>query len=157
TADLIVGELIRSPADGLGIIPIARRLESSTGEFTGAVVGRLRSEYFQQFYRDIRLDAGTTVTLINHDSALLARHPPLNDSLGNRLPQFESLVARYNASGGVPIRTVSSLDGIERFVALQAVAGYPVTVVVARDTSMALAPWRDQAIGTAVRTLALSA
>src|SRR5262249_29383726 len=157
TPHLAVGELMISPVDGRGIVPIARRLESSSGEFAGAVVSRLRSEYFQQFYRDIRVDPGTTITLMQDNGRLLARYPMVGDALGKHLPLFETLFARVKAGGGEPIRVVSSFDGVERFVSIQPTAGYPIIVIVARDTALALAPWRAQAYGTAARTLALSA
>ena len=56
-----------------------------------------------------------------------------------------------------PIRNVSPVDGVERFGALKLVPDYPLAVVVTRDVASALAPWRAQSLGTALRTLALSA
>jgi len=57
------------------VYPIARLLESSSGEFAGVVAARGRIDYFQQFYRDIRLDQGTKITLMHQNGKLLARHP----------------------------------------------------------------------------------
>ena len=55
------------------------------------------------------------------------------------------------------LRMVSPIDGVERFVALTEVPEYSMVVLVTRDAAAALAPWREQAIGTAARTLALGA
>ena len=52
---------------------------------------------------------------------------------------------------------VSPVDGVERFVALTEVPAYSMIVLVSRDASVALAAWREQAVGTAVRTLVLGA
>ena len=51
----------------------------------------------------------------------------------------------------------SPVDGVERYVALTEVPGYSIIVLVSRDASVALAAWREQAVGTAVRTLVLGA
>ena len=55
------------------------------------------------------------------------------------------------------MRTVSPVDGVERFSAVQSVPDLPLEVLVTRDTNVALAPWRAMAWGTAARTLALAA
>jgi PAS domain S-box-containing protein len=71
------------------------------------------------------------------------------------VPMHRSMRAAYDAGRPDPMRAVSPLDGVERFGAMQSVPGYPLSVTVVQDVSVALAPWREQAIGTAVRTLAL--
>ena len=55
-----------------------------------------------------------------------------------------------------PCARAVPIDGVERFAAVRAVPDYPLAVVVSRDVQTALAEWRAQAIGTALRTLALS-
>ena len=67
------------------------------------------------------------------------------------------LLATVEAGGAVPLRTTSPLDGVERFGVLRLVPDYPLAVVVSRDADVALAPWRAQAYGGALRTLALAA
>ena len=53
------------------------------------------------------------------------------------------------------LRSRSPVDGVERFAAVRAVPDYPLAVVVSRDVQSALAEWRAQATGTALRTLSL--
>ncbi len=54
------------------------------------------------------------------------------------------------------MRTVSPVDGVERFSTVQSVPDFPLEVLVTRDTNVALAPWRAMAWGTVARTLVLA-
>jgi PAS domain S-box-containing protein len=153
-AGLVIGNATRSPGTGRWIFPIGRRLSGPNGEFGGAVGAAGRIDYFQDFYRDAYPEQGTRVALVHRNGTLLARHPPADAALGRRFPLVEELIA---ASAPAPTRNGSPLDGVDRFGALRLVPDYPLAVVVTRDVSAALAPWREQAVGTAVRTAALAA
>jgi PAS domain S-box-containing protein len=158
-ADAVIGAATRSPSDGQWMIPIARRLDHPGGGFAGIVAARLRIEYFGDFYRDVRPDPGAVVALLLRDGGLLLREPAMPQAFGGN---FASLRAALQAQGARPARfdgqlTTGPFDGVERFAALRALDDYPVDIVVARDVASALAPWRQQAIGTAARTLALAA
>jgi PAS domain S-box-containing protein len=142
--------------DNVWIVPIVRRLEAANGSFAGAVAARVRVDYFQDFYRDVHLGAGTNVTLTHRNGTLVARYPAAPGSIGKRFSVFDDLLAAYDAGRREPIRALSPIDGVERFASLQAVPEYPLMVFVTRDTTVALAAWRQQAIGSAARTLALA-
>jgi PAS domain S-box-containing protein len=154
-AGLAIEGAMRSPGDNTWIFPIWRRLETPEGAFAGAVGARGRIEYFQAFYRDALADPHTRIALLHRNGALIARHPPLESSLGRQLPQVQELLAAAVA-GQLPTRAVSPLDGVERFGAARPVPDYPLVVVVSRDVSAALAPWRAQALRAGLNTLALA-
>ena len=142
-------------SDGVWALPLGRRLETPAGEFAGLIGARGLVDHFQDFYRDIRFDAGTKVTLLHRDGTLLARYPPLEGSLGSKYPPLdEALAVRARGDAG-PWRARSPIDGVERFVAVRAVPDYPLAVFVTRDADVALAPWRAQSVSTAGRMLAL--
>jgi PAS domain S-box-containing protein len=147
---------VRRADDGVWALPLGRRLETPSGEFAGLIGARGLVSYFQDFYRDIRVNPGTKVTLQHRNGALLARYPPVEDSLGKRFPAIDATLAARGAGDAGPLRARSPIDGVERFAAVRAVPDYPLAVVVSRDVDTALAEWRAQAIGTALRTLALS-
>ena len=156
-AGLFVSPATRSPTDERWVYPLLRRLETPSGEFAGVVGARGRIDYLQQFYRDVHLDPGTKITLMHRNATLLARDPPVDAALGQHFPLFDKMLAERAQGRPVPTRTVSPIDGVERFGAFRAVPDYPLEVLVTRDTSTALAPWREMAWGTAARTLALAA
>src|SRR5262245_48535183 len=62
--------------DGVWALPLGRPLERPSGEFAGLIGARGLVGYFQDFYREIRNDPGTNVTLVHDNGALLARYPP---------------------------------------------------------------------------------
>ena len=154
---LVLDKPRRSVIDGQWMFVMGRRLESSSGEFAGGVAARFRIGYFQDFYRDVQLGAGTTITLVHRDGTLMARHPAAESSLGQHFPLFSQLVAVDGKSPAEPIRAVSPVDGRERFAAMRLIPDYPLAVFVTRETDAALAAWRSQALGTVARTLALGA
>jgi len=146
-----------SVTDGEWIFPIGRRLVTAQGEFGGAIAARGRIAYFQDFYRDVRLDEGTTIALLNPDRTLMARHPPIESALGKPLPLSAAADEAFAARRAGLMRTRSPLDGLDRFIAQQPVPVYGLAVFVTREARVALGPWRDQSIATGVRTLALAA
>jgi PAS domain S-box-containing protein len=154
---LYIDDALQSAVDRLWIFPVARRLETPAGKFAGGVGARGRVDYFEQFYRNVRLDPSTTISLMRDNGTLIARHPRVESALGQRFPQFDEVMAVHNSGTHAPIRAVSPIDGKERFTSLKLVPDYPLAVIVTRDADAALAPWRTQSIGTAARTLALSA
>ena len=93
--------------------------------------------------------------MLHRNGPLLARYPPVEGSLGKRYPAIDATLAARGAGDAGPLRSRSPVDGVERFAAVRAVPDYPLAVVVSRDVQTALAEWRAQAIGTALRTLAL--
>lgn len=154
-AGVFIDEGLRSEFDQRWVFPIARRLETAPGQFAGVIVARGRIDYFHQFYRDMRLEAGTNITLMHQSGTLLARHPHAEAALGKQFPMFDQILSSAIAGNPGPTRTMSPVDGVDRFTAVQLVGEYPLAIVVSRDANVALAAWRAQSLGTAVRTVAL--
>ena len=154
TPELGIGNVFRAD-DGVWALPLGRRLERPSGEFAGLVGARGLVAYFETFYRDIRIDPGTKVTLMHRNGSLLARYPPVESSLGKKYPAVGSRLTARAAGDAGPLRVRSPVDGVERFAVMRVVPDYPLVVVISRDVDAALAEWRGQAMGTAVRTLAL--
>ena len=145
-AGVWLGEPVRSPTDGEWMIPVGRRLETPDGAFAGTVGARLRIDYFTDFYRDIKLEAGTKVTLMHHGGALLARFPLRPEAVGQRFePSSRAALAASRADGAAPVRVPSPVDGVDRYVAMAGRAGYPVDVIVSRDADAVLGAWSAQA------------
>ncbi len=62
------------------------------GAFAGIVVAEGRVDYFQQFYRDVRLGAGTAVTLMHRNGTLVARYPAADTAMGQRFGIVEAML-----------------------------------------------------------------
>ena len=93
--------------------------------------------------------------MLHRNGPLLARYPPVEGSLGKQYPAVDATLAARGAGDAGPLRMRSPVDGVERFAAVRAVPDYPLAVVVSRDVEPRSPTWRAQAIGTALRTLAL--
>jgi PAS domain S-box-containing protein len=156
TPRMVIGNVTTSPVDQAVVFPMVRRLETASGQFAGGVGARGRVDYFQQFYRDVQSGPSTKITLLRRDGMLLARQPPAAASLGKRLPLPDEMLAANQAGRNGPVRAISPIDGVDRFGALQPVPDYPLVVIITRDASAALAPWREAAISSGARTLALA-
>lgn len=142
---------------GRRTFPIGRRAEDGEGRFIGVVGAPGRVEYFEAFYRDSYPEASTRIALMHQNGWLLARHPPAEDSLGQRLDVLDSMLPEGGDTQAALTRRPSPIDGVDHLVALRRVPDYPLVVAVSRDAAAALAPWRKQAMATALRTLALGA
>jgi len=153
---LLIGDAVRSYTDQQWFFPISRRLVRPDGEFAGMLSARGSIAYYQQFYRDIQPDVSLNVTLMHRDGTLLARYPAVDAAYGKHYPILDEMMAARDTGQPAPLRVVSPLDGVERFGAVRPVPNYPLVVVLTRDVTTALAPWRAQAVGTALRTLALA-
>jgi len=147
---------VESPVGNRWVFPMSRRLEGPDGEFAGIVGARGRVDYYQDFYRDTQVDAATKTTLMHRNGTLLARWPAADSALGKHFDLFDEMLAAQ-AAGRVPTRSVSPVDGVERFGALAPVPDFPMTVIVTRDVDAALAPWRSQVTGSVLRTVVLAA
>ncbi|HEX6017402.1 MAG TPA: PAS domain-containing protein, partial [Burkholderiaceae bacterium] len=143
------------------MFPLGRRLEGADRRFAGAIAAGGRVDYYQNFYRDLRLERDTKIMLVHRDGTLIARYPPTDPSpTRGRFELLDRILAAKGEAGPAaraeaPLRYRSPIDGVERFGAAEKVADYPLAVVVGRDASLALAPWRAEAVGVALRTLAL--
>jgi PAS domain S-box-containing protein len=155
-AGLAIGTTFKSASTGRHVIPIGRRLDNAHGELGGLVGGGGRVDYFQTFYRDAYPAPGTRIALLHRDGTLLARHPPADAALGQRLDAAELRTLTPDVPA-TSTRATSPVDGTDRFASLRLVPDYPLIVVVSRESAAALAPWRAQATGSALRTLAMAA
>jgi PAS domain S-box-containing protein len=155
--DLRVSEALRSPGDGQWMFPLARRLQTPAGAFAGVITAPVRIEYFQDFYRNVRLERGTRVTLMHTNGTLVASFPPAESAMGQRFALYDSMLAAVAAGQEGPLRTARLIEGADSLATLRMVADYPLAIIVSRDVGVALAPWREQALGTAGRTAALAA
>jgi PAS domain S-box-containing protein len=153
--DLVVSEALRSPRDGQWMFPLARRLQTPAGAFAGLISARVRIEYFEDFYRNVRIDRGTHITLMHTNGTLVASYPPAAAAIGQRSPLFDTMLTSVAGGHDGPLRTGVD-DGSDRIATVRMVPDYPLAVIVSRDVPLALAPWREQAAGTAGRTVALA-
>jgi signal transduction histidine kinase/ActR/RegA family two-component response regulator len=127
--------------DGYRTFAVSRRLHTSSGRFAGVVVVRVAFEYLARFYAAVDISPGAEIRLLRTDGADLAHYP-------------SAAAALSSAPGGSS--PSGSAGDRRRITARQNVSGYPLLVEVDQPWDRALAPWRQQELANAIRTLALA-
>ena len=139
---------------------LSRRISGPHGELLGLIVGVISVQHLTDFYRAVILQDGESITLLRQDGMVLARYPPLDRIVGERMPA-EAPWHAYAAANGGAYRSPGYLSGKPSTVAVRPVHDYPLVVDVSIGEHAALADWRNQAIAlgtiTAVLCLAIVA
>jgi signal transduction histidine kinase/CheY-like chemotaxis protein len=153
--DACVGEPVRSMTTGRWVVPLARRLEGPGGRFDGTVGALLDASYFDNFYAAVHLERGTSVALLHEGGTLVARFPRQDAQVGRPVPEYRDL-SQAEAASDPPSVLRGSTRGSNRIAVARPVPGFAMTVVVTRELSEVMAPWREQALGVVLRTVILT-
>ncbi|MBV9199861.1 MAG: hypothetical protein JOY83_09045, partial [Alphaproteobacteria bacterium] len=133
---------------------VARRISGPAGEFLGAVVAMVRTEYLEDFYRAIDPHERSLVTVLGRNGTRFARYPRAENSISRALPPHQPA-----ERGG--IYRFEGSDGATFAEATHPLADYPLVVAVTISEAAALANWRRQstfiAIGAACAVLGFAA
>jgi PAS domain S-box-containing protein len=144
---LFTSEPLVSRSENRAGVILSRRLDDGQGGFAGVVTAIVDLEDLKQFYAAVNLGGDSAMQLLREDGTLLVRNPPTPAAVGQRFP---TLAATPNARNS---RLASPIDGKRDFIAVAHVRDTPLVLTVTREESIALQPWRDEAIRIGVRTL----
>ncbi|MBV9376398.1 MAG: response regulator [Alphaproteobacteria bacterium] len=136
----------------------ARRISGPAGEYLGAVIAMVRTEYLEDFYRAIDPHERSLVTVLGQDGTRIARYPHAENSISRALPSASP--SHQPAERGGIYRFEGS-DGATFAEAAHPLADYPLVVGVTISEAAALANWRRQstfiAFGAACAVLGFAA
>ncbi|WP_280151576.1 ATP-binding protein [Piscinibacter sp. XHJ-5] len=152
----LVEPVARSSPEGRWSLPMLRRMAARNGRFDGCVGAMLDTSYFERFYAETGLGEGHVLALVGGDGSLVARHPRRDGAVGQPVGGWAQ-GRRASDSMAAPRRFFSRQDRVERLGVSQPVPGYPLHVLVARDTDLVFASWREAAWGSVLRTALLCA
>ncbi|WP_306604296.1 EAL domain-containing protein [Azonexus sp.] len=141
---LVISEPLFARITHNWVITLSRRLNASGGQFAGLVQAAVRAEYFQDFFANLDLGPGQSITLIDAQRRLIARYPIAREKLGQPL---ESSYLKEMISAGkqhASYTTLSAVDGIERLYVVRQVGNHPLYVLVGHAESDYLANWYQQ-------------
>jgi diguanylate cyclase (GGDEF)-like protein len=147
---------IANRINGTRTIVFSRRLEDSSGNFTGIVYASVNSKYFADIYGSTQSVSGLIFNLVRPDGTILFRHPDSGDSTGRGL-SAKSIWLDSISRGVDGFRILGQADGEIRFVSVRPVPGYPLFVNISVTESTALAGWlrRSATIGLGSTALLL--
>jgi len=143
-----VTEPVLARANGIWTMYLARRVNGADGEFVGLILGAIKLQYFEDFYRAISTGNGRSVAIERADGTILMRYPAAG-AVGRTLYSAEHLLRGATSRTS---REVSLVDGQMRLKAAHHLTDYPVFALATETESAALADWRRTA-----RLMSLSA
>jgi signal transduction histidine kinase len=142
--DSIVSEPHESQAQKTPVIVIAHRLKAPDGSFAGLLTAVIRTDYFNNLYKDIYLGHGTAIALLRRDGLLLARYPE-TDKIGQQLPPVQAVLSQMLEHGDAGIiRGTGYLQKEPDIIASRLFKDYPLVVSVLMTDDLAFAEWRSE-------------
>jgi diguanylate cyclase (GGDEF)-like protein len=114
-------------SDGSSLLRFSRRINTSDGTFDGAVIVAVDSSYFASGYDATKLGEKGSLGVVGTDGVVRIRRTG-EEATSGELINYASMVARSDATDAAPRITVSSWDGVRRWISARALYGFPVAV-----------------------------
>ena len=130
----------RPPYQGAPFFGVSRRRPSDDGGFAGVIQMSVLPEYFENYYARIGREPGSQFAVGRADGTLLARFPAIDRNVRLDRDGLISKLVAANPKAGL-ITVTSPIDGIERRLAYQRLAEYPIYVSAGLETSAIRARW----------------
>ena len=135
TRDVFIGQPVKSKVDGSVNITVSRRVNAKDGSFAGIVVTSVSMDFFRKLFETVEFKSGGFISLVADNGMLLASSP---DSFGDG-----ELAALAAAPAGA-LEYLSPKDSLNRVGASNHLSHYPMTAMVAQNSSAVLSDWYGQ-------------
>jgi diguanylate cyclase (GGDEF)-like protein len=140
---VFISEPVKSYVRDSWAIFLVRRINGRNGEFAGIVGARLTLAYLQDFYQ-AAMPPNWIVTLFKRDGTVIARYPPVNDRIGDKLPSAAPWYRLVEAGGGVYRSPGYIVGGTPILAAVHPMRDFPLVIDPGISETTALADWRRQ-------------
>jgi diguanylate cyclase (GGDEF)-like protein len=135
TSDVFIGQPVKSKVDGSINITVSRRVNAKDGSFAGIVVTSVSMNFFSKLFETVQFKSGGFISLVA-DSGMLLASSPVSSGDG----ELAALAAA--PAGALEYR--SPRDSLNRVGASSHLSHYPMTVMVAQNSSAVLSEWHGQ-------------
>jgi PAS domain S-box-containing protein len=122
------------------LIVLSRRIDRPDGGFAGVVAGAMRISYIQQLFNGLKLDPGTTVTLLGTDGRFLA-HAPFRQSDVGRVLVDAPLFKHFPSAPSGEFRDIAARDHVPRLFTYRKLGDLPLVISVTVPEKTVLADW----------------
>lgn len=136
-----IGRPIRNKIDGAWVIPVSRRVNTSTGDFAGLVLATISVDALQDIYQTFDVGQEGAIALFSSDGLLLARKPIDEALIGTSVAKGPAFQETLDGSPTKSFQYVSSLDHMTRLGSYHVVADFPLLVIVSYCLDEVLADW----------------
>lgn len=133
-------------ASGQSVLVLSRHLVSPSGDFQGGVLGVIELAKAQHWFDSLSFDFGDSVSLLDDNQLLLARHPLLANAIEKHAPTLEFPAALRVTAPGSGIAIQLDIDGRERLFGFSKIEGFPFTVAYGLDKAEAVKEWQRRAV-----------
>jgi signal transduction histidine kinase len=135
-----IGEIHQSVSGGQPYFTFSRARRTADGTFAGVIEMSLLPSDFSRFYAALESAGGLQFSMVREDGTVLARLPPVTKNFRVDEHSTFRLAVAANPAGGF-YTTVSQLDGVERFIGIRRLAGFPVYVVAGIARAQVISDW----------------
>jgi diguanylate cyclase (GGDEF)-like protein len=135
TREAFIGQPVKSKVDGSYNITVSRRVNARDGSFAGIVVTSVSMNFFRELFETVQFKSGGFISLVADNGMLLASSP---NSLGDG--ELEALAATPAGA----LEYMSPRDRLARVGTSSHLSHYPMTIMVAQNSSAVLSQWYDQ-------------
>ena len=143
---------VQNRGNGTWTVYVVTRVNGSSGQFLGLLLGAIDLGYFRDFYAALTGGAGTTVTLLRRDGTVLVSYPT-TAQIGSQLPAETPWHAIVATGRPGAFDTAGRLAPGQRIVTVVPLSEYPLVVNVSVLEWAALAGWRRAAALAALGTV----
>jgi diguanylate cyclase (GGDEF)-like protein/PAS domain S-box-containing protein len=140
----VLTEQTRSYLSGYMQSIIAHRLRVEDGVFLGVMTRRISPANYEKFIASVALGTGAAVSIFHADGTLLARHPRVEELIGQNFARAPLLQRVRDQGGRQTLRMQSPIDQADRLGSAAPLTHYPGIVVATNTTTAALEDWREQ-------------
>lgn len=148
-------------ANGKSVVLMSRVIATEQGQMLGSSMAVMDMEYAQSWLGAFPMRGLDVRAILDKDGVLLARHPPLPETLGKPIAASIEGVPLEQHRGTFHYTLASPLDGHERAYGFTRMEQFPFVVIVGHDKERALDMWRQRvwqfALGYLVVTILLLA
>jgi PAS domain S-box-containing protein len=144
TGTLVFGLPVKSRVSGSWVLPLARALEDSGGQFAGTVYVNTDLDRIASFFQAINVGPLGSVALFDQERRIYFRIPAVQQLHDEQEVRFSSDKTRSVIDQGLTeavFPVVSSIDGVIRTVGIRKIGAYPLYVLVGLAHEDYLAPW----------------
>ena len=127
------------------VILVSRHLVSPDGALLGGVLAAIELASAQDWISSFSVDDHDVLAIVDGDSVLLARNPPLPDAIGKRAPPPVGSPSFGETRSSASFVAVSPLDGRERIFGMSKIEDIPLLIIVGFDKQGVLREWQRRA------------
>jgi signal transduction histidine kinase len=153
--DVFISRAAPGRTSGEWVIFIARRIDNPDGTLLGMIVGLVRAQYLEDFFRTISMLPGEAITLLRRDGTPIAGYPAMGNRRGKRLPEQSEWYDRV-ANGGGSYHSRGYVVGIPQIITVHPLRDYPLVMDVNMAEHAVLERWYDDTIGVVIATVSVA-